>query len=391
MGLPKGSYWVPSGTVAYKVITLTGSIVVRERSATINILASAGVTISDQRAYTFSWNSDTASGAGKRMGTLALDDNLFGSMKRTSVEPVLYDEEKQTLTVNAAWQGRWLGFNLYVPLTVVLVRDAESSEDKHEGSWQPSMLNNTAAEEAPTICANIRDETIFRGTTIYNIEVHCPVRKAAIWRRRNQHGLRCDNWIVQKRYTHFRDLWLELNDFVDENDSCYPQAITATASSRHPRNNIDAPFPGRLIFNSTTNLQRRRRLLRTWLESAVRSAPSLHPALLEFLELEVVELPLYHRESTDVSAASVCSTKAEALLGNDRKLKRDDGTQGKSIWWQLAVVFIFVAAAVGANISYDFERACLWASTSQPSPRGMPATPSPNPVCANNLRLADQI
>ena len=86
MGLPKGSYWVPSGTVAYKVITLTGSIVVRERSATINILASAGVTISDQRAYTFSWNSDTASGAGKRMGTLALDDNLFGSMKRTSVE-----------------------------------------------------------------------------------------------------------------------------------------------------------------------------------------------------------------------------------------------------------------------------------------------------------------
>ena len=139
MGLAKGSYWVPSGTVAYKVITLTGSIVVRERSATINILASAGVTISDQRAYTFSWNSDTASGAGKRMGTLALDDNLFGSMKRTSVEPVLYDEEKQTLTVNAAWQGRWLGFNLYVPLTVVLVRDAESSEDKHEGSWQPSM------------------------------------------------------------------------------------------------------------------------------------------------------------------------------------------------------------------------------------------------------------
>ena len=103
MGLPKGSYWVPSGTVAYKVITLTGSIVVRERSATINILASAGVTISDQRAYTFSWNSDTASGAGKRMGTLALDDNLFGSMKRTSVEPVLYDEEKQTqvrITIN---------------------------------------------------------------------------------------------------------------------------------------------------------------------------------------------------------------------------------------------------------------------------------------------------
>jgi len=164
----------------------------RERTLSIDINTSAGVNIVDERTYTFEWNkeeeeeekaavtknngrgvnnatttteegktmmfhngtdndnidnnnyngSNNNSSTNKRIGTLTLDDNVFGSEKRTTLEPVRYDEECQTLTVNALWTRTlpWFGgggssYSVRVPISTVLQKQQstitkQSEEDR---------------------------------------------------------------------------------------------------------------------------------------------------------------------------------------------------------------------------------------------------------------------
>ena len=134
-GVPVGTYKIPEGTVAYSVVRLTGDIKVLpvDEDATdgtgrrmgINVVSSAGINIVDERNYSFAWLSGRSTTPGSRVGSMTLEDNLFGALRRTAVEPLEYDEAQGTLVCNAAWEGRWLGFNINVPISVTLTRDEQ--------------------------------------------------------------------------------------------------------------------------------------------------------------------------------------------------------------------------------------------------------------------------
>ena len=103
------SFTVPPGTVAYRFVRVSGTITFdSESTVDINVTTTAGVNVVDRR--TFQVERDGVS--------FTLDDNLFGSLRRNRV--VSIRRCRDTLEVEAVWEGK-LGFvPLRVPLTVLL-------------------------------------------------------------------------------------------------------------------------------------------------------------------------------------------------------------------------------------------------------------------------------
>ena len=151
---PVGRFQVPDGTVAYRFIRVTGTIdchPVKQldehgngATFSIDVHTSAGVELAETRTYRLSNTprGDSAA-AGKsteagqspedaqrqqqqqQNGKLFLDDTQFGTLRRTHVDTITFDRVEDAITVAAAWKGKWLGFNINVPLAVRLERVAE--------------------------------------------------------------------------------------------------------------------------------------------------------------------------------------------------------------------------------------------------------------------------
>ena len=166
----------------------------RRRTLSIDIHTSAGVAIVDDRTYTFAWNQEEEAQARNKngttatterrkttilrpnntsntnnnssitskIGTLILDDNVFGSAKRTTLGPVRYDAAAQTLTVQALWTQKlpaWLGgaYTVQVPIRTVL---------------QHTNTNKIIAAEAATTLPTTRTTT--------NTSLPSPVRMSSL-------------------------------------------------------------------------------------------------------------------------------------------------------------------------------------------------------------------
>ena len=150
---PVGRFQVPDGTVAYRIIRVTGKVdchpvkQIDEQgngaTFSIDVRTSAGVELAETRTYRLSNTParDPAVVAGKSIetwqppadadaqrqqrqqnGKIFLDDPRFGTQRRTHVDTVTFDRAADAITVAAAWKGNWLGFNINVPLTVRLER-----------------------------------------------------------------------------------------------------------------------------------------------------------------------------------------------------------------------------------------------------------------------------
>ena len=268
------SYKIPEGTVAYKIIPITGEIV-QGKTETLDDqglggeifikLNAKGISVDEKRSYKFYWYNGGA--IGKRTGMIVLEDNRFGSLRRTTVESVTYDEASETLIIEAAWRGQWMGLNLHVPLTV------HTRRGEHEILNINSSINkgdrcDSRTEVPPAIKAMIVDEdAMLSGHKCYRIAVRAiggDLAKGVGYFHLRAVGKK--QWTVHKRYSEMR-----------------------TCAQIMKEDGLHRPyFPGKImVLHSEAELHKRRNLLEIWLESAVSEVP-LHPKLLELLEVKTV-------------------------------------------------------------------------------------------------------
>ena len=107
-----GSFNIAAKTKVYLgIIRMSGSIHVANGSVAIDIHASSGVSIVGDRSYGLTYSEDG-------IGHASLNDNRFGSLKRTEVTSITYYPDTDTVLICARWKSKLLT----VPVEVLFGR-----------------------------------------------------------------------------------------------------------------------------------------------------------------------------------------------------------------------------------------------------------------------------